>query len=311
MIKQKLGKILKVDNLRDVWEHEANDFTKWLCEEENLSALGEELGIEIELEERESGVGKFNVDIYAKEANTDRKIIIENQLEESDHDHLGKVITYASGKNAEVVIWIVKEARDEHRQAIEWLNHHTDERIGFFLIEIQLWKIDDSLLAPKFCIIESPNEWAKTEMASETWSVREQFNHEYWGGLKEYAVKHYPEVGKRLTRKAGPDNWYDVMIGSRYCYISLNVTATKKLIDAGIYIPDDKEFYKSLLEKKEEIEKHMNAELTWREASKATRFIKYKSINVSDKKTWPACWEWQCQQCELIFELVKNLKDIF
>ena len=118
------------------------------------------------LEETESAVGSFNVDIFAaEEGGTGRKIIIENQLEETNHDHLGKIITYASGKGAEVVIWIVKRARDEHKQAVEWLNQHTDKNIGFFLLEIELWKINDSLPAPKFNVVERPNDWAKTMLA--------------------------------------------------------------------------------------------------------------------------------------------------
>ena len=157
----KLGKITRITDLRSIWPHEANDFTKWLADEHNLANLGEEIGIELELEERESSVDNFNVDLYAKEEGTGRKVIIENQLEETDHDHLGKLITYASGKGAEVVVWVVKRARDEHRQAIEWLNQHTDTDLGFFLVEIELWQIDDSAIAPKFSVIKRPNDWGK------------------------------------------------------------------------------------------------------------------------------------------------------
>ena len=117
-----LGKMKRIHDLRTVWPHEANDFTKWLAEDANLEELGNAVGIDIDLEERESSVGSFSVDLYATESGSGRKIIIENQLEDTNHDHLGKLITYASGKGAEVVIWIVKRARDEHRQAIEWLN---------------------------------------------------------------------------------------------------------------------------------------------------------------------------------------------
>lgn len=113
------------------------------------------------LEERESAVEKYSVDIYGKEEGTDRKVIIENQLEDSNHDHLGKIITYASGKDVKTIIWIVKRARDEHRQAIEWLNAHTDEEVGFFLLEIELWRIGDSLAALKFNIVSKPNDWGK------------------------------------------------------------------------------------------------------------------------------------------------------
>lgn len=114
----KLGKLAKVD-LRDVWKHEASDFSKWLAEKENLDLLSDEIGIDISLIQTEANVGKFNVDILAEEENTGRKIIIENQLEPTNHDHLGKLITYASGFDAEIIIWIVKDVRDEHKQAID------------------------------------------------------------------------------------------------------------------------------------------------------------------------------------------------
>lgn len=135
---------LKEVELRKVWPHEALDFTKWLSSPANLNMLGEAVGVELELIETESSVGSFNVDIYAQEAGAGREVIIENQLEETNHDHLGKVITYAAGKGAQVIIWVVAHARDEHRQAIEWFNEHTDNDFGFFLVEIELWTIGDS-----------------------------------------------------------------------------------------------------------------------------------------------------------------------
>ena len=159
-LKQPLGN-LELVNLRDVWQHEAHDFTKWLAEEENLTLLGETIGIEMELLETESSVGSFSADIFAEEVGTGRKVVIENQLEDTNHDHLGKIITYAAGKGAEVVIWVVAHARDEHKQAIEWLNEHTDSDFAFFLVEIEVWRIGKSVPAPRFNIVERPNDWAK------------------------------------------------------------------------------------------------------------------------------------------------------
>ena len=114
----KLGKLEQITDLRSIWKHEANDFTPWLAKEENLAALSDAIGIELVLEEQESNVGDFSVDLFATEEGTGRKVVIENQLEETNHDHLGKIITYASGKDAEVIIWIVRKARDEHKKAI-------------------------------------------------------------------------------------------------------------------------------------------------------------------------------------------------
>src|SRR5262249_15714013 len=123
-----LGKLKKVE-LREGWKHEASNFTRWLAEEENLILLGDEIGFVLKLVQVEAAVGSFNVDILAEEESTGRTIIIENQLEITNHDHLGKIITYASGYDAQVVVWVVKDVREEHRQAIDWLNEHTDESI--------------------------------------------------------------------------------------------------------------------------------------------------------------------------------------
>ena len=154
-----LGTLQEIIDIREVWPHEAHDFTPWLAK--NISMLGDEVGIDITIEETESSVGDFNVDIFAIDADTGKKIIIENQLEETDHDHLGKLITYASGKSADLVIWLVRKARPEHRAAIEWLNNHTDEGVGFILCEIKVFRIGNSEPAPKFEIIEQPNNWVK------------------------------------------------------------------------------------------------------------------------------------------------------
>ena len=156
-----MGRLEEIHDLRTVWPHEALDFTPWLSQDENITLLADAVGLDITVEETESSVGDFNVDIFALETGTERKIIIENQLEDTDHDHLGKLITYASGKSADVVIWIVKHAREEHKAAIEWLNNHTDDKIGFFLCEIKLYRIGSSAPAVKFEVIEKPNGWAK------------------------------------------------------------------------------------------------------------------------------------------------------
>jgi hypothetical protein len=155
-----IGKFRKVP-LREIWKHEALDYTNWLALDENLELLSEVLGISVINPETEVGVGKFVVDILAEDENG-KKVIIENQLEVTNHDHLGKIITYASGLQVETIIWIVSKAREEHEQAINWLNENTTENANFFLIEIEAWKIDNSAPAPRFNIVAKPNDWAKT-----------------------------------------------------------------------------------------------------------------------------------------------------
>ena len=212
-MKYNLDKLKKVE-LRDVWLHEALDFTRWLSEEPNLAILSSAVGIELELIETESSVGSFNVDIYAREAGTGRKVIIENQLEDTNHDHLGKVITYAAGKGAEVVVWVVARARDEHRQAIEWLNQHTDSDFGFFLVEIELWSIGDSLPAPRFNVVEQPNEWTKAIKLSEGLSETERVKLSYWTKYREVAQASPDFLKAFNSQKPSKDHWTTLRCGT-------------------------------------------------------------------------------------------------
>lgn len=218
-----LGKLEQITDLRSVWKHEAKDFTPWLAKEENLEILSEAVGIDIVLEEQESNVGDFSVDLYATEEGTGRRIIIENQLEETNHDHLGKIITYASGKDAEVIVWIVKKARDEHKQAIEWLNQHTDDKFEFFLIEIELWKINDSDPAPKFNIVERPNNWAKAMKKTAGLSETENLKLAFWEQFNNEAPKHSAFIKEFKLRKPQAQHWYDLGMGSSAYHLCMTL----------------------------------------------------------------------------------------
>ena len=224
-----LDQLNRID-LRKVWPNEARDFTKWLSVESNLNMLGNAIGIELELVETESSVGSFNVDIYAQESGTGRKVVIENQLEDTNHDHLGKVITYAAGKGAEVVIWVVARARDEHRQAIEWLNQHTDSSFGFFLVEIELWSIGDSLPAPRFNVVEQPNEWTKTIKLSECLSETERTKLSYWTKYREVAQASFEFLKVFNPQKPSKDHWTTLRCGTSSYHIALLVDTQRGCI---------------------------------------------------------------------------------
>ena len=303
-----LGRMKRISDLRSVWPHEAHDFTKWLAEEENLKELSESIGIDIDLEERESSVGSFNVDLYATESGTGRKIIIENQLEDTNHDHLGKLITYASGKGAEVIIWIVKRARDEHRQAIEWLNQHTDSNVGFFLVEIELWQIDNSSLAPKFNIVEKPNDWAKTMKSIEGLNETDRLKLEFWQSFNNQ-LESYSDFTKEFNlRKAQAHHWYDLSLGTSSYFISLNINTQKKLIDAGIYIPNDKELFKQIKEHSQKFFDEISNEIEFREAGKASRILLYKSINIKDRSKWQEAINWMFETALKFKKTIKNIE---
>lgn len=286
-----LGVMTRVDNLRSIWPDEARDFTPWLAQEQNLKLLGDAVGLDLVLEEKESSVGEYYADIFAKEEGTNRKIIIENQLEATDHDHLGKIITYASGKSADVVIWVVKRARDEHRQAIEWLNQRTDSSLGFFLLELELWKIDNSKTAVKFNVVEQPNEWAKSAKGTGAQNEQQMFQLEFWSGFRDAAKEDKNFMQAFSLRKAYGQTFYDLSIGNSGCLISLRVSTQKNQVSALLYISRDKDLFQALQKEAEAIEQEMGCKLTWNEKKDCTIVCTHKG-NVRNRDIWPELFSW-------------------
>jgi len=277
-MKKNLSKLNKVE-LRDVWGHEAIEFTNWLAQQENLDALSEEIGVDIKLIKTEASVGKFSVDILAEEEASGRKIIIENQLEDTNHDHLGKIITYASGYDAEIIIWIVKDVRDEHQKAIDWLNEHTDENISFFLIKIELWQIEGSNPAPKFEIMVSPNEWAKAIKTSPsngelTDTKLQQL--EFWNKFKNYVRENDTRIRLQTPR---PQHLYDVSMGSSDGHVALTINSRENLIGCEVYISRNKDLFNFLKERKDEIEKEVGEPIEWVDAAVASRIKIKKEVS--------------------------------
>ena len=292
-----LGTLKEITDLRSIWPHEALNFTPWVAE--NVDLLADAVGLDITVDETESSVGDFNVDIYASETGTDRKIIIENQLEDTDHDHLGKLITYASGKGADVLIWVVKHAREEHKAAVEWLNNHTDDKIGFFLCEIKLFQIGDSQIAPAFTVVERPNDWTKEIRKTASANSTQQQRLEYWQAFNDYAFSDANFSRIFNKRKPTTDHWMDFSIGSSACHIAVSQIQKRKAVDVELYINDDKELFKSLFAHKDEIEKNMEMELEWKELPerKASRILIEKTVDLDDRATWPEQFDYIMDTC--------------
>ena len=303
----KLGTLRKINDLRIVWADEARDFTPWLSKEENLEILGNEVGLDIELVEREAKTGSFSTDILAKDTYSEDYIVIENQLEQTDHDHLGKIITYASGHDANTIIWIVKSVKEEHRQAVDWLNEHTDMDINIFLIKIELWKIGDSDIAPKFNIISSPNNWTKTVKTTQNKSVSEvQLKQlEYWNKFSDYISNNSTIFTPRNYQK--PQNWYTLPLGVNV-FIELDIDSIKKSIISEVYIPDNKELYECLYLQKDDIEKEMGQPLHWdiKDNRKVTKIKISHDIDPMDKSNWDRMVKIHLDDAEKIYHVFKD-----
>ncbi len=154
-----LGRLVDVEP-RVAWQREDTHFTPWLAK--NLDRLSDALGIVLELVGQEQGVGRFSADVLALNSETGTKVLVENQLESSDHRHLGQILTYLAGLEAETVVWIARHFWEEHLSAIRWLNQHTDERFSFFAVQLRVVQIGSSQLAPLFDVLEKPNKWERS-----------------------------------------------------------------------------------------------------------------------------------------------------
>ena len=281
-----IGKLEEVE-LRELWNHEQYDFSEWLSRNENIENLNEILGLSLTDVLKETNVGGFQCDLYAIDEISGMKIVIENQLEKSNHEHLGKIITYAAGLDAQVVVWIVKHAREEHRSAVEWLNNNTNEKINFFLLELHAYRIGNSLPAPQFVIIEQPNGFIKFNNSSNTTpSKTESERLEFWNKFNEKVI----ECGKPFNnRKASTRAWYDVTLGIRSTHIAIELVNKESYIRVGIYSTNDRELFDKLYENKQEIEMKLSMKLEWiREASDDVSRISYriKGLNFDDHSNY-------------------------
>ena len=290
----KLSRITCV-NPREVWKHEALNFTKWLALEENIAILCEELEINLENVKSEAAAGRYNVDLVADDIDTKRKVIIENQLESTDHKHLGQLLTYASAYDASIIIWIVTDYTEEHRQAIDWFNRNISENISFFLVQIEVYKIGDSEPAPKFNIICEPNNWGKAVKRSgsgDAVTATKLMQMEFWEGLKLYASK----IGTiaSFTHTPQPKHWFNISMGTSKCHIALTVNTQKGYIGCEVYIRNDKTLYDTFHNNKEAIEAAIGSPLEWMELPDATasRVLLIRKGNPKDRGLWDDYFKW-------------------
>ena len=245
-------------------------FTPWLADPENLAELSKALDIELEVEGREMAVGPFSADILCKDVGTDTWVLIENQLERTDHMHLGQLLTYASGLDAVTIIWIASRFTEEHRAALDWLNKVTSDDIRFFGLEVELWKIASSPAAPKFNIVSKPNDWSRS-VAQRARAIDELelsdtrlMQRDYWADLGDVLKK----CGGRVSgnRKPQPQSWMSYPIGHAKIHLGASMNLRLGASERNLYItgPKAKSFFAQLYAQKEAIQKELGYALTWR-----------------------------------------------
>lgn len=223
--------------IREVWKHEAHDFTIWLLE--NADVLGEALGMDLELTEAERRVGGFALDLIGTDLATNTVVIVENQLEQTDHSHLGQLLTYAGGTDPSTIVWCAPAFREEHRAALDWLNEHTDEETRFFGVEISAVRIDDSRPAPLFRVVAKPNDWTKqlhTERAAVTLSPKSLAYQDFWNELLTRIRTEHPSWTRSTA--APSQSWITLPYGTSSIWYGMAFTLAGPRIELYFGGPD-------------------------------------------------------------------------
>ena len=315
MSAQPLGRLEK-ENLRKVWITEDQDFTPWLAQPGSIQILGETLGIDLEVQDQETNVGSFQADLLCRDTVTDDWVLIENQLERTNHIHLGQLLTYAAGLDAVTVIWIAERFRDEHRAALDWLNAITEESFNFFGIEIELWRIGDSAAAPKFNVICQPNDWAKTVSEAKrgfrALTETQQSQLEFWQAFREFVADQGSVV--KLTNPL-PKAFMDMGIGRTGFQLSAVISTTNSetgSFDGGelraeVIIKDSyaKHYFELLERQRTEIEAEIGESLTWinPEDAHMCRIHLRKPSDVFDREQWPDYHRWLLEKLEALHDV--------
>ena len=305
-----LGKLEKID-LRTVWKNESGEFTPWLALEENLRILSDTIGIDLELHTQEQPVGPYSADILCKDTTTGGWVLIENQLEKTDHTHLGQLITYSAGLQAVTIIWIAAHITDEHRAALDWLNEITDDSFNFFGIEIELWRIGNSPIAPKFNIVSQPNDWSKTLKQSRNSMVAnlsdtKRLQLEYWTAFRQFMEESKSKI---KCPKPLPQHWMNHGVGRSGFVINSIASAWNSEknvyegeIRAEFIILDASKHFEAIAKQKLEIENQLGFPLIWsaKEGTKQAKAYVRKDAHITDTKDWKDQHEWLKEKLEAL-----------
>jgi hypothetical protein len=301
---------LEPQDVRDYWTHEEQEFTPWLAEAieaEDASDLENVLGLDLEVIQREKSVGKYKVDIFARAVDDGRNVVIENQLSDSDHNHLGKAIAYAAGLDADIIVWIAPSFNDEHTDAFQWLNTNSREGVDLFAVRLEIWRIADSPPAVRLNPVEEPSEWKekakRTEgELTETKQLQEEFWTEFRDRIKEARTPLRP-------RKPRPSHYYSNPIGKSGFHIAFSVdTREDKLHEDAFW---------ELQSEAETIEQELGTDVVWEEP-RETRSGKMRSNirivrngDIENRDRWDEYFDWMLTSGEKFHDVFSGRLDQF
>ena len=292
--------------VRDAWPNEASDFTPWLSE--NLEQLEEVLGFKLELEGCEVAVDSFSADILAIKPQDGSRVLIENQLEGSDHKHLGQIMTYLSGLEANTVVWIATQFRDAHLSAINWLNENTASSVDFFAVALKVVQIGSSPYAPILEVVAKPNQWTRDlhELAgksSELTKTRAKFWDDYVGRNPVHAEK-FGDAERTSNR------WHILedlgLIISMYPRFKKNQIQSSGLFVRGLEEVDAFDVASRLEKSKSNIMKELETDHFWTGSEAGHFFSKKNTCTDGDVDCWVSQLDWLSNQADLYERVLRR-----
>jgi hypothetical protein len=292
--------------LREIWDSESGDFTPWLAQEENLVLLGEAIDVDLEMEAQEKEVGPFRADILCKDAATNAWVIVENQLESTDHVHLGQLLTYAAGLKATTIVWIAKEFTDQHRAALDWLNEVAGQSAAFFGVQVELWRIGGSPPAPKFNVVCRPNPSSTAARSAAegvgSMSERQELQRDYWTALRTFLLERKSIVAPQRPQ---PACWTNFAIGRAYFGLSASVNIPKSFIKVEVvcYPPHASAHLNLLKRDKDAVENEVGCPLEWRtppNRKTAMIVLRKDGVDPANRDDWPSQHAWMAEKLEAL-----------
>jgi hypothetical protein len=306
----KLGSIKRLD-VRTVWTKEASEFTPWLAKDENIAKLSQAIGIELEVENTEVPVGPYNADILARDSATGQYVVIENQLERIDHDHLGKAIVYASVLDAAAVVWIAREFTEEHSKAIDWLNDNSTEDVSFYGVRLELWQIDDSKPAVQFNVVTRSSEiFRKAVITKTTENLTEvkRLQLEFWTRFRDALAetKQLPSV-----QEPRPRYWYNVPIGRAGIHLSNIMDTWGNRFGIRLYMRHRRggqEALEQLIDQKAQIEAELGESLKWdsNPDAKDKVITLERKADVRNRAKWDENVKWMVEKTLAMRKVFEN-----
>ncbi|HEX9728627.1 MAG TPA: DUF4268 domain-containing protein [Gemmatimonadales bacterium] len=297
-----LGELRKMD-VRQLWPNEAADFSPWLATDENIRRLGSALRLELEVENTEVAVGPYSADIVARNSGTEAYVVIENQLGKTDHDHLGKVLTYAAALSAGALVWVAPEFTEEHRKAIDWLNDNSSGDVAFYGVQIELWQIDQSRPAVRFNVLARPagaTVRAAITKATGALSDTRKLQLEWWTAVRDalLAKKVVPSA-----QTPAPRYWYNVALGRSGIYLSNIADTDANRIGVRVYMRNKynaEAALQQLLEHKAEIEAGIGEPLAWNPNPDAIDKViaLTRDADLTSREKWPEYIDWMVQMTD-------------